>query len=293
VEKDVRLEVLDWGGTGRPVVLLAGGGNTAHVFDDFAPQLAANCHVYGITRRGFGASGFSACENGVDRLRDDVLAVLDALDLKKPVLAGHSIAGAELSSIGTSRPDRLAGLVYLEAGYPYAFDNGKGPAMKDFQIPGPQPPAPGDSDLASFNALQQWDERVYGFRTPEAEFHQTWDSNSEGRPKGARDFPGSQIFMKIMTSTKRYAAIPLPALVIFAIPQVPDNWIGSSPDPAAREAGRTYFATINDLKEKQAQAFAGGVPTARVIRLRGAHYIFLSNEADVLREMRVFLAGLR
>src|SRR6266852_3230628 len=79
VDKDVRLEVLDWGGSGRPVVLLAGGGNTAHVFDEFAPQLTANCHVYGITRRGFGASGFSTSENGVDRLGDDVLAVIDAL----------------------------------------------------------------------------------------------------------------------------------------------------------------------------------------------------------------------
>jgi hypothetical protein len=55
VDKDVRLEVLDWGGSGRPIVLLAGGGNTAHVFDDFAPKLRAHNHVYGITRRGFGA----------------------------------------------------------------------------------------------------------------------------------------------------------------------------------------------------------------------------------------------
>ena len=38
VDDGVRLEVLDWGGSGRPVVLLAGGGNTAHVFDDFAPN---------------------------------------------------------------------------------------------------------------------------------------------------------------------------------------------------------------------------------------------------------------
>jgi len=55
-DKDVRLEVLDWGGSGRPVILLAGRGNTAHVFDEFAPKLTAYCHVYGITRRGFGAS---------------------------------------------------------------------------------------------------------------------------------------------------------------------------------------------------------------------------------------------
>jgi hypothetical protein len=33
VANGVRLEVLDWGGSGRPVVLLAGLGTTAHVFD--------------------------------------------------------------------------------------------------------------------------------------------------------------------------------------------------------------------------------------------------------------------
>jgi hypothetical protein len=41
VDRDVRLEVLDWGGRGRPIVLLAGSGNTAHVFDDLAPKVAA------------------------------------------------------------------------------------------------------------------------------------------------------------------------------------------------------------------------------------------------------------
>src|ERR1700753_3393358 len=68
VDKDVRLEVLDWGGSGRPLVLLAGGGNTAHVFDDFAPKLTAHYHVYGITRRGFGASGYSPTDQPADRL---------------------------------------------------------------------------------------------------------------------------------------------------------------------------------------------------------------------------------
>ena len=36
---DVRLEVLDWGGTGRDVVLLTGSGHTAHVYDEFATKL--------------------------------------------------------------------------------------------------------------------------------------------------------------------------------------------------------------------------------------------------------------
>jgi non-heme chloroperoxidase len=293
VQEDCRLEVLDWGGSGRPVVLLAGGGNTAHVFDEFAPRLTANYRVYGATRRGFGASCVSAPGSGVDHLRDDVLAVIDALKLR-PVLVGHSIAGAELSSVAASHPDRVAGLVYLEAGYPYAFDNGHGPAMKEFQeIRGPKPPTPGDADLASFRALQTWDARVFGFRRPEAELRQTWDSTPDGRPGKARAFPGLSTLMAILTSVKRYADIPVPTLAIFAVPHVQERWIDKSTDPAAREAGRAYFTRIDALTEKQAKAFERGVPTARVVRLRGAHHIFLSNEADVLREMRAFLAGLK
>lgn len=42
----------------QSMVLLAGAGNTAHVFDDFARKLTARYHVYGITTRGFGASGY-------------------------------------------------------------------------------------------------------------------------------------------------------------------------------------------------------------------------------------------
>src|SRR5262249_31161603 len=81
VETGVTLETLDWGGTGRPVVLLAGLGNTAHVFDQFAPKLTTDYHVYGITRRGFGDS--SVPESGYlsDSLADDVLAVLDSLGI--------------------------------------------------------------------------------------------------------------------------------------------------------------------------------------------------------------------
>jgi hypothetical protein len=43
----------------------------------------------------------------------------------------------------------------------------------------------------------------------------------------------------------------------------------------------------------QATAFEKGVPTARVVRsARANHYVFLSNEADVLREMNAFMAAL-
>jgi non-heme chloroperoxidase len=110
VDRNVMLEVLDWGGSGRPLILLAGLGATAHVFDKFALKLNSAYHVYGITRRGFGASSVPAPEKtnyAPDRLGDDVLAVVDALQLKNAVLVGQSIAGQELSSVGSGIRTRL------------------------------------------------------------------------------------------------------------------------------------------------------------------------------------------
>jgi hypothetical protein len=40
VDAGVQLEVLDWGGSGRALLLMHGGGDSAHVFDDIAPVLA-------------------------------------------------------------------------------------------------------------------------------------------------------------------------------------------------------------------------------------------------------------
>src|SRR5690349_10053812 len=93
VEGNVRLEVLDWGGAGRPIVLLSGLGGTAHIFDDFAPKLTPGFHVYGITRRGFGASTASPSGYDANRLGEDVVTVLDSLDLRAPVLVGASLGG--------------------------------------------------------------------------------------------------------------------------------------------------------------------------------------------------------
>ena len=131
VDKNVQLEVLDWGGSGRALVLLAGLGNTAHVFDEFAPKLTPAYHVYGITRRGHGLSSAPVSGYSADRLGDDVLAVIEALGLDRPVLVGHSVAGEELSSVGTRYPERIAGLIYLEAAYSYAYYD---PSQGDLDI---------------------------------------------------------------------------------------------------------------------------------------------------------------
>lgn len=294
VDKDVRLEVLDWGGSGRPILLLAGGGNTAHVFDDFAPKLTAHCHVYGITRRGFGASGYSATDHPADRLGDDVVAVIDALNLKRPILVGHSIAGVELSSVANSYPNRVAGLVYLDAAYSYAFDNGKGADIMEIQkLQGPQAPPPGQTDLASFSALQKYYERVNGFLFPEAELRAQRQSTPDGAVGKQRDLPGTALFMPLMTGTKKYTAIPVPALVIFANPHSQGTWVDKNADPSVQTAAKSYSTALAALTQRQENSVENGVPKARVISLQGAnHYVFLSNEAEVLKDIDAFSASL-
>ena len=103
VDKDVTLEVINWGGSGQPVVLLAGMGNTAHIFDMLAHKLTPVYHVYGITRRGFGIS--SAPESGysVDRLGDDVFLRLH-LDLG---VQQRESAGLRPASSSGRRPQQM------------------------------------------------------------------------------------------------------------------------------------------------------------------------------------------
>jgi pimeloyl-ACP methyl ester carboxylesterase len=133
IDENIQLEVLDWGGSGRVIVLLAGGGNTVHVFDEFAPKLTSKYRVYGITRRGYGNSNAPESGYDADRLGDDILKVLDSLKLDRPVLVGHSLAGEELSSIGSRFPKRVSGLVYFDPGPSAYYDPAAGNVAIDLR----------------------------------------------------------------------------------------------------------------------------------------------------------------
>lgn len=85
----------------------------------------------------------------------------------------------------------------------------------------------------------------------------------------------------------------MPALAIFALPHMPDAWMTKSADPAIQNAADAYVARLDLLAEKQAKVFEDGVPGARVIKVKGMRYVFLSNQCDVLAEIRCFLSNLK
>ena len=285
VDKDVKLEVLDWGGTGRPMIFLAGMGNTAHAFDSFAPQFAAHYHIYGITRRGFGASSKPTPANGnysADHLGDDVLAVMDALKLDRPILVGHSFAGEEMSSIGSRFPEKVAGLIYLEAAYDFAYDDPARPnvglEMTDLKRRIEQVEA-GGVDEKSY--LLDLEARVSKF---EKTLH---DSNVDVASMPPIP-PRSPIIAALTYGGQKYTKIPVPILAIYACPH---NWDRAFQNDPAMKAKRLAADKVNCTA--MADAFAAGVPSAHVIRIPNAdHYVYLSNEAEVVREMNSFLSRL-
>lgn len=264
------------------------------MFDEFAPRLATDYHVYGITRRGFGASSIPASGYEADRLGDDVIAVLDSLKLNDTVLVGASLGGEELSSVGSRHPGRVGGLVYLDAAWAYAFDNGKGVGLEEFfELPqeSPQPPPPGAGDLASFTAYQSWLKGIAGVTVPEAEIRKTMVSG----PNGGALKPRAPFWIQeaVIAGMKKYTDIRVPALAIYAVPSYLGTWLDNTRDPAVRASADAFFARMRLSMEKQAKAFENGVPGARVVRLSGGHHlVFISNEMDVLREMRAFVAAL-
>jgi non-heme chloroperoxidase len=183
VDRGVQLEVLDWGGTGRPVVLLAGSGNSAHVFDEFALKLTPFAHVYGITRRGYGASSHPASGYDNQRLADDILAVIAKLNLPSPVLCGHSLAGSEITTIGNQHSDRIGGLIYLDAlDDPRDFPASDPRYMELYRRlpPGPVVPPETPEERTSFALTRARDLRVKGFAFPESEYRNVYEVRADG-----------------------------------------------------------------------------------------------------------------
>ena len=82
----------------------------------------------------------------------------------------------------------------------------------------------------------------------------------------------------------------MPVLAIQAFPRrLGPEEMGD--DPASRDAAK---ARMLKLVSGQIKAFRSGVPSARVITLPDAdHYIYRSNEADVLREINLFVSSLK
>lgn len=295
VDNRVSLEVLDWGGRGRPLMLLAGLESTAHTYDEIAPRLTERHHVYGITRRGHGESSLPCpieTNYSAERLADDVLAVIEALKVNRPILAGASIAGQELTSIGSRCPEKVAGLIYLDAGYWYShYNSSNGDIYADALdvrrkleslalTHGPRQLKTLVQELLEVD-LPLLERHLHAM-------HEVLQMMPDP-PSGLRDpVEPSPVRRAVLAGGRKFAGVGCPVLAIFAYPV---NFAEEyKDDPGACAAAETMWSP---RQRSQVKAFEEAMPSARVVRLANAkHVIYKSNEEDVLREIDAFIAQL-
>ena len=312
VEEGVQLEVLDWGGSGRSLVLLAGLGDTAHVYDDIAVPLTARYHVVGITRRAHGRSSAPATGYGHARLGEDAMRVIDTLGINKPVVIGHSFAGEEMHVLGARYPEKIGGLVYVDA----AFDRGDDTDNEVYNAAAkgmPNPPGPGPRDMASLAAMRSYLEIVQGATGPEAHLRARFLMNPDGSIRGpwSPDLPIRQEItreMRAAYSPYNPQPIRVPALAIYAVPKTvedflrrgstsrsrfPEDFIASTmTDPALRARVEKLFQLERARFEGHSSWFRKFAPQAQVVEVSGPHYIFLTNTAEVMQRIEAFVASL-
>jgi len=283
VDRGVRLEVRDWGGAGAPLVLLAGFGGTASDFDELAQKFTPKHRVIAITRRGFGNSSSPpplVSNYTPERLAADTIAVLDKLKIPRAFVAGHSVAGQELSELGNVHPDRIAGLIYLEAANAQAFYGTRantlypiaGEVRRDLErLIRSQPSealalvAKIEGELLRLQRGLEWYKRAV--------------QGVPDRPTDIMNSPMMATQTAVVLGAKIFGPSKLPTLALFASPPQCDPDCGSS-------ASKRRAADV----EMQIDDFINANPRATVIRIPFAsHFIWQSNELDTVRAMNAFM----
>jgi pimeloyl-ACP methyl ester carboxylesterase len=90
-------------------------GCSAYIFNKFAPRFNDEFRVLALTRRGQGDSDYPETGYDADTLTEDIRQFMDYLHVEKAILAGHSLAGVELTHFAGAYPTRVEKLVYLDA----------------------------------------------------------------------------------------------------------------------------------------------------------------------------------
>ena len=98
---------------GEPVIFLHGYTDSHHSFDLVLPDLAPDIRVYALDQRGHGDSSKPACCYQQSDFVADLIAFMDAHDIPRAILVGHSMGSFIAHQAAVTHPDRVSGLVLI------------------------------------------------------------------------------------------------------------------------------------------------------------------------------------
>jgi pimeloyl-ACP methyl ester carboxylesterase len=284
---DNKLEVLDWGGKGTPILFVTGLGNSAHVYENFALKFTDKHHVFGITRRGFGKSERTESGFGTDTLVLDILRVLDKLSLNKVILVGHSIAGDELSTISRQYPKRVLATVYLDAAYNHS----------NLSVLGQTPISPNIPDTIplTVESVSKSQKNEDGFTFPIGEWIATNNINANGIL--SEDTTSYYSFDAVLKGVKpiSFKGTKCPSLAIYGRREtVFDRYKAYQRfDTANKRIAAEAILRWNKYYQTEIKNYKKECLNCKVEEIVGGHhYIFLSNPIQTETLIRQFLKTL-
>ena len=288
----IRLHYLDWGGDGPALIFLTGMGATAYIFDKFAPRFTDKFHVLALARRGHGDSDYPETGYDADTLTEDICQFMDQLNIEKAILAGHSLAGVELTHFAATYPNRIEKLIYLEA-----LDDRRGlPAIhrqnplrkieikREESIPHTFEEYIADTKRNSPSIANIWSELW------DVEMAHEVKLNEEGIfVERMPDSVAEMMFENLWNgyTPKRVDAI-IPTLSFYALGTPTQSNVYTDEQKASFDQ---YFQNVrNPFYMSLISEFQSRFPHAKIVTLPdGHHFCFIAQEELVYNEMQKFL----
>jgi pimeloyl-ACP methyl ester carboxylesterase len=291
---EIRLHYLDWGGDGRTLIFLTGMGSSAFIFGGFAPLFTDEFRVLALTRRGQGDSDYPKTGYDADTLTDDIRQFMDALNIDKAILAGHSLAGVELTHFAATYPERVEKLIYIDA-----LDD-----RRSLQAIQEQSPLKGIEIKKEESSPHTLEEYIADMKRDLPYFEEIWSGvwdeeiahNVKVNEAGVfvDKMPESVEKMMIENLIKGYVpkkgVSKIPILIFYAM-GVPKLSNGYTTDQTASFG--QYFRNIREpVLRSVISEFQTRFPHAKIVEIPdGHHYCFIVQEQLVHDEMLKFLYG--
>lgn len=284
--RGVRLQYLDWGGTGEGLLFVPGGCDTAYVFGDIAPAFTGRFHVVSFTPRGCGSSDHPESSYELDSLIEEMAGFLDALGIGRVILVGHSSGGGKITRFAQLHASRVSRLVYLDTVYRYLA-----PGLEE-QLDAAIVKRIGGRATESLELMrrseQVWDIGAWS-EARERNLREVLAVQADGSLKHVASAAWFKAFSSDMPAGRYFGTrIPHPALMIFA--KNLDYERAAQFDSVTQAALKPLIDETEKKRREQIRDFRANGRQVRIIEMpRTGHYCFVHKPQEVIRAIREFL----
>jgi len=289
----IRLHYLDWGGTGPALIFLTGMGSSAYIYSKFAPRFTDRFRVLALTRRGHGDSDYPETGYDADTLVEDIRQFMNCLKVERASLAGHSLAGVELTHFAATHPERVEKLIYLDA-----LDDRR----REQAIQAQNPLNTIEIAREESAAPRTFEEYIASVKRDVPEFAAIWSDlwdeelshsvmvNEDGIYVDKMPAFVEQAIVEnlIIGYAPKKVQVPIPTLCFYGERK---RQLSDAYTEEQKIAFEKFIREVRDPFFKSIIAeFQNRFPQAKIVVIPGGHhYCFIAQEQQVYEEMRKFL----